>query len=150
MNTYEVVDGAGTPVTSAMTFEGAQRYMQENRLNRDEYSIKLYLPRKRKTETPKTELRFTSFDDSESFLCVTDPTDRWNGWVKPLIYSTDLQAMFGADVEISADGTTAKIGDQVFTQIPTPSGTHPEFDGLPVFDLRNSGFCFNDNGACQF
>lgn len=45
---YEVVEIAtGKPVTGAMGYEEALRYMQKNRLNRNEYSVKLYMPSRR-------------------------------------------------------------------------------------------------------
>jgi len=47
MNLYHIVDADGNPVTGALSYTEAQRYMQKNRLSVKEYSVKLYMPVRR-------------------------------------------------------------------------------------------------------
>lgn len=67
MNMYEVTEIAtGTPVTGAMSYNEALRYIQKNRLLRDEYSVELYMPirkaREAKQEGSKFEVKVYNED----------------------------------------------------------------------------------------
>lgn len=55
MNMYEVLDSNGNAVAGPFSYAEAMRYMQRNRLDRNEYSIVLYMPtRSRNVEDSMT------------------------------------------------------------------------------------------------
>jgi hypothetical protein len=86
MNTYQIVDANGVAITGALTYLEAKRYMQTNRLNRDEYSIEGFMPgrtRETKKESPmykvvrvsNGEVFYRHYDMSECVTWITDNSD---------------------------------------------------------------------------
>jgi len=46
---YQITEIAtGNVVIESLTYQEAMRYMQKNRLNRNEYSVDLYMPKRAK------------------------------------------------------------------------------------------------------
>ena len=116
MNLYQIVDVDGNAVTGALSYLEAQRYMQKNRLDRNEYSIVLHMPVKR--ETAQTEnkkelpifksmleygVEFTSKFTEPGYLFVAFRTEHT---AREIMESMNLQ---GFTVEICPNPTWIKV-----------------------------------------
>ena len=116
MNLYQIVDVDGNVVTGPMGYAEAQRYMQKNRMSRNEYTLETYMPVKRETETvaSKKELPIfrTMLDAGIEFTSkLTDPgymfvAFRTEHTAREIMESMNLQ---GFTVEICGNPTWIKI-----------------------------------------